>query len=92
MQILIRNGKGGKDKFAILSKTNLDILREYTHRVTISNSRILKIENDNVSFNWRDYKDNSKCKVMTLSAFEFIQCNKETLKMENLNWKGLSTS
>jgi hypothetical protein len=54
MQILIRNGKGGKDKFAILSKTNLDILREYTHRVTISNSRILKIENDNVSFNWRD--------------------------------------
>ena len=29
MQIFIRNGKGGKDRFAILSKANLDILREY---------------------------------------------------------------
>ena len=29
MQILIRNGKGGKDRFAILSQSNLDILRKY---------------------------------------------------------------
>ncbi len=29
MQIFIRNGKGGKDRFAILSKANLDVLREY---------------------------------------------------------------
>lgn len=29
MQILIRNGKGGKDRYAILSQANLDILREY---------------------------------------------------------------
>lgn len=29
MQILIRNGKGGKDRFALLSKANLNILREY---------------------------------------------------------------
>ena len=29
MQIFIRNGKGGKDRFAILSQANLDILREY---------------------------------------------------------------
>lgn len=29
MQIFIRNGKGGKDRFAILSRANLDILREY---------------------------------------------------------------
>ena len=29
MQIFIHNGKGGKDRFAILSQTNLDVLREY---------------------------------------------------------------
>ena len=29
MRILIRNGKGGKDRYALLSQTNLDILREY---------------------------------------------------------------
>ena len=51
----------------------VEYLGRYTHRVAISNSRILKIENDTVSFKWRDYKDNSKCKVMTLSASEFIR-------------------
>lgn len=29
MRIFVRNGKGGKDRYALLSKTNLDILREY---------------------------------------------------------------
>lgn len=29
MQILIRNGKGGKDRFALLSQANLDVLREH---------------------------------------------------------------
>lgn len=29
MQIFIRNGKGGKDRFALLSKTNLEVLRAY---------------------------------------------------------------
>ena len=51
----------------------VEYLGRYTHRVAISNKRILKLENGQVSFKWRDYKDNSKWKVMTISADEFIR-------------------
>ena len=51
----------------------IEYLSRYTHRVAISNSRICKLENDNVIFNWRDYKDSSKIKTMTLTAIEFIR-------------------
>ena len=45
----------------------------YTHRIAISNSRILGIENGKVRFTWKDYRDNGKTKVMTLTAEEFIR-------------------
>lgn len=48
-------------------------LGRYTHRVAISNQRILKLENGMVSFKWRDYKSSGVWKVMTLSAEEFIR-------------------
>lgn len=51
----------------------VEYLGRYTHRVAISNNRILKFENGMVSFKWRDYKDSCKCKVMTLTAEEFIR-------------------
>lgn len=51
----------------------IEYLGRYTHRVAISNNRIINIENGNVTFNWRDYKDKSKCKLMTISADEFIR-------------------
>jgi len=51
----------------------VEYLGRYTHRVAISNNRILKVENGSVSFRWRDYKDSSKLKVMTISAEEFIR-------------------
>lgn len=51
----------------------VEYLGRYTHRVAISNSRILNVADDTVSFKWRDYKDDSKQKVMTLSAHEFIR-------------------
>lgn len=51
----------------------VEYLGRYTHRVAISNNRILKVDNDQVSFKWRDYKDNSKWKVMTVSAEEFMR-------------------
>ena len=51
----------------------VEYLGRYTHRVAISNNRILKLENGSVTFKWRDYRDNNKQKIMTLSAEEFIR-------------------
>ncbi|MDA8173497.1 MAG: IS91 family transposase [Nitrospiraceae bacterium] len=51
----------------------LQYLGRYTHRVAISNHRILKLENDRVSLRWRDYADGDKNKIMTLDAGEFIR-------------------
>lgn len=51
----------------------VEYLGRYTHRVAISNSRILKLEDGQVSFKWRDYKDGNKWKIMTISAQEFIR-------------------
>jgi predicted Zn-ribbon and HTH transcriptional regulator len=51
----------------------IDYLGRYTHRVAISNNRIRSLENGMVSFNWRDYSDGNKTKLMTLEADEFIR-------------------
>lgn len=48
-------------------------LARYTHRVAISNSRILSIEDGKVTFLWKDYAHNNKTKVMVLGAVEFIR-------------------
>jgi len=44
----------------------------YTHRVAISNHRIVDIEGGEVKFTWRDYRHNNQEKTMTLSADQFI--------------------
>ena len=51
----------------------IDYLGRYTHRVAITNNRIVKIEDDQVTFTYRDRRDNDKTKLMTLDAFEFIR-------------------
>ncbi|MEI3355872.1 MAG: IS91 family transposase [Clostridia bacterium] len=51
----------------------IQYLGRYTHRVAISNERIIKIEGDEVTFKWRDYKDNNKMKEMTIKVEEFIR-------------------
>ncbi len=51
----------------------LDYVGRYTHRVAISNNRLLDIENDQVRFQWKDYRDGGRGKTMTLSAAEFIR-------------------
>src|SRR6266436_1871916 len=45
----------------------------YTHRVAISNRRLLKLEDGQVSFQWKDYRDGNRSKVMTVSAEEFTR-------------------
>ena len=51
----------------------IEYLGRYTHRVAISNRRLLALENGEVSFAWKDYRDAGKDKVMTVSAEDFIR-------------------
>ena len=50
----------------------IEYLGRYTHRVAISNARLLKIEHDKVHFIWKDYRQNGRTKVMKIDAVEFI--------------------
>src|SRR6266567_1443177 len=51
----------------------LDYVGRYTHRVAISNNRLIDIDNGQVQFHWKDYRNNSEIKVMDLEADEFIR-------------------
>jgi len=51
----------------------ISYLGRYTHRVAISNNRILHCDSGLVTFSWRDYKDSNKVKEMTVTAEEFIR-------------------
>lgn len=51
----------------------LEYLGRYTHRVAISNIRIVDIKDQKVTFKWNDYRDGNKDKLMTLDAAEFIR-------------------
>ena len=54
-------------------KQVLDYVGRYTHRVAISNHRLLNIEDGQVQFRYKDYRHDSQQKTMTLSADEFIR-------------------
>ncbi len=51
----------------------LHYLARYTHRVAISNHRLLWMEDDKVTFRWKDYAHGGKQCKMTLAAEEFIR-------------------
>jgi hypothetical protein len=51
----------------------LNYLARYTHRVAISNHRLVAFENQRVSFRWKDYAHGSKNKIMTVPADEFLR-------------------
>ncbi len=55
------------------TKGVLEYLGRYTHRIAISNHRLMKMEDDKVIFRWHNYADNNKSKLMTVDTDEFIR-------------------
>ena len=51
----------------------IEYLGRYTHRIAISNARIVSFQNNEVSFRYKDYKDNNTLKIMSLSENEFFR-------------------
>lgn len=61
-----------KEPFAGPEKL-LDYLGRYANKIAISNNRILAVDQESVTFNWRDYSDHNKNKTMKLKPEEFIR-------------------
>ena len=51
----------------------LRYLARYTHRVAITNRRLLACDNGQVTFRWKDYQRGNRQRLMTLDAVEFIR-------------------
>lgn len=51
----------------------IDYLGRYTHRVALSNDRIVRFEHGQVTFRYRDSNDSDKIKLLSLDVFEFIR-------------------
>lgn len=51
----------------------LDYLGRYTHRVAISNHRIVSVDGGQVAFRWRDYRHGGRQRTLSLDADEFVR-------------------
>ena len=51
----------------------LDYLGRYTHRVAVSNDRLVAFQDGKVTFQWRDRNQNNRIRALTLDAHEFIR-------------------
>src|SRR5205814_6981032 len=51
----------------------LHYLARYTHRVAISNHRLIQLADGQVTFRWKDYAHGGKRGTMTLAAVEFVR-------------------
>jgi Putative transposase len=51
----------------------LGYLARYTHRVAITNHRLVAFEHDQVTFRWKDYAHGNKNRMMTLGSQEFLR-------------------
>jgi hypothetical protein len=54
-------------------ETVLRYLARYTHRIAISNQRLVRLEEDRVVFRWKDYTSADRWRLMSLGAEEFIR-------------------
>ncbi len=55
------------------SDSVIEYLARYTHRIAISNHRIVKVEDNRVFFSYKDYKENNQKKEISLPVMEFIK-------------------
>jgi Putative transposase/Transposase zinc-binding domain len=51
----------------------IEYLGRYTHKIAITNNRIVNFKDDKVTFKWRDNKDEGKEKEMTVKTSEFVR-------------------
>ena len=51
----------------------LAYLGRYTHRIALSNDRLVAVDGDRVHFRWRDYADHDRVKIMDLAVDEFLR-------------------
>jgi hypothetical protein len=51
----------------------LHYLARYTHRVAISNHRLVNVTDETVSFRWKDYRHGSQMRTLTVEAHEFLR-------------------
>jgi hypothetical protein len=51
----------------------LAYVARYTHRIGVSNDRLITVDNDTVRFRWRDYRHGNRHRTMALAADEFIR-------------------
>ena len=51
----------------------LSYLGRYTHRVALSNDRLIEHRDGRVRFRWKDYADHDRVKILTLQAPEFLR-------------------
>jgi hypothetical protein len=54
-------------------KTVVEYLGRYTHKIAISNHRLVDVNNQNVSFTYKDYRAGGKQKLTTLGGVEFLR-------------------
>jgi hypothetical protein len=73
-------GKAAQKKWVVYSKPPfagpeqvLRYLGRYTHRIAISNERLVSLQNDQVTFRWKDRSDGNKKKLLTIDAVEFLR-------------------
>lgn len=51
----------------------LEYLGRYTHRVAISNNRLVSFTGEHVTFHWKDYRHESRNRLMQLDSQEFVR-------------------
>jgi hypothetical protein len=51
----------------------MEYLGRYTHRVALSNDRLVDLKENRVTLRWRDSADGNRIKLLTLEVFEFIR-------------------